>query len=89
MGYTIEELQSGPKGRTCVVCKLRPATCFWSNGGMDAARGYAEPRCEVCVLEEQIENAEAAAAHLPTLRARLVELLQKEEEEEEEEAKHG
>lgn len=60
-----------PRG-TCAVCRARPATHWYAEGGlMEAIHGGAEARCMGCILRSQIERAEESAARLDKLRVEL------------------
>ena len=63
----------GPSG-DCTSCKKRKATQWFAVDGTAAARGYSSPRCDICVLEEQIKHARERAAQLPELERKLAEL---------------
>lgn len=69
-------------GVICANCNEREGTIPWS-GSMDsvsiARQGGAAHLplwCEICALREQINFATAQARKLPTMEARLEELLQ-------------
>lgn len=55
----INPLDSPPTG-TCAKCGFRTATIWWNERGsiVEALRGMVEPRCELCVIDEQIAFAE-------------------------------
>lgn len=68
-----------PSG-TCERCDKRPATSWWVGEGglLGWTHGFRRPWCDVCCLEAQIEYAEAAAAQLPEMKARLAKMLEAE-----------
>ena len=70
-----DELYAPPKDKTCAKCQQRPATTWWTAEGTIAlVHGFYEARCEVCCLEEQLENARRLAASIPEMEARLAAL---------------
>lgn len=62
---------------TCQNCKQRPATENWTGGGgvMAFVHGIYQRWCEVCCVTAQLEHAQAQAAQVPELEARLQRLL--------------
>lgn len=64
-----------PSG-VCNVCKVRPATEMWADGGtMAAIHGMYEFRCKACCLIEQLAHARKMAADIPRLERELAEAL--------------
>lgn len=68
---------NGPPKGTCVNCKARPATEWWSGEAsfMDVNRGapvYAW--CSVCCLEAELAHCQKVAARIPELETKLAAL---------------
>jgi len=64
-----------PTAHICAVCKARKATCWFTGGNMmSAIHGDLQPRCDPCVVREQLEAARKAAAKIPELEAELARL---------------
>lgn len=60
-----------PTGKCC-KCGTRDATVWWTNGGIYAAvHGFGEPRCELCCVEAQLEEARKLTAKIPELEAKV------------------
>lgn len=68
-------LDGPPVGLTCLNCKKRPASKWFSdNPSMAVRTGIASPWCERCVIEKQLEYAREHAAEIPKLEDKLLEL---------------
>lgn len=60
-----------PSG-VCAVCKDRPATQMWAEGGvLGATHGMYEFRCKRCCLKEQLAYARKMAEEIPRLEREL------------------
>ena len=63
-----------PKDHPCAFCKVVPGWAWWSNGGMDFARGYRTAICEPCCVAKELAHAREQAARIPALETRMKEL---------------
>lgn len=57
--------------QTCRKCETRPATVWMQVGMIDVFHGGAQPWCEICVLEAQLDAARDAATCIPEIEAKL------------------
>jgi len=69
-------MMGDPKDHVCACCKKRPAvTWFCAEGGALAfVHGMAEPRCQICVVEEQLLYAWEALDRVKALEAEYAQL---------------
>lgn len=66
----------------CNKCNKRKATSRWADDATAAMLGgiWISYVCEICALEAQLKHANERADEIPTMEARLKELLEAENE---------